>query len=50
MQNISRVLIIIATLTAVIGCSTTGSVPQNYYENYIHRGYPGPGISSPGGP
>jgi hypothetical protein len=31
---------------AVAGCSA-GPVPANYYENDIHRGYPGPGVTDP---
>jgi hypothetical protein len=30
----------------VAGCAS-GPVPANYYENDIHHGYPGPGVSDP---
>jgi hypothetical protein len=30
----------------VAGCAS-GPVPANYYENDIHHGYPGPGVTDP---
>jgi len=41
---IAAVCLLAALMAA--GCST-GPVPANYYENDIHRGYPGPGVTDP---
>jgi hypothetical protein len=46
MQKICVVLCLFLAALAVAGC-VSGPVPANYYENDIHHGYPGPGVSDP---
>jgi hypothetical protein len=43
-----RTLLLVLVLCGVAGCTGASSVPGNYYENDIHRGYPGPGVTDPG--
>jgi hypothetical protein len=46
MAKIAGLVCLILAAIAVGGCST-GRVPGNYYENDIHHGYPGPGVTDP---
>jgi hypothetical protein len=50
MKALITLAFILATLTlgvALSACSDDG-VGGDYYENETHRGYPGPGTTSPG--
>jgi hypothetical protein len=46
MRKISGILCLLLILAAVAAC-TNSPVPANYYENDIHHGYPGPGVTDP---
>ena len=40
---------LIALVMALGGCSSGWTPPPDYYENNLHHGYPGPGVTAPGG-
>jgi hypothetical protein len=46
MRKIAGFLCLMSVLFALAGCSNSPP-PANYYENDIHHGYPGPGVSDP---
>ena len=46
MRKIVAVACLLLAMMAAAACST-GPVPANYYENDIHHGYPGPGVTDP---
>jgi len=45
-QKLARFLLTISLTLQAVSCAT-GNPPTNYYENDIHHGYPGPGVSDP---
>lgn len=47
MRKIAGLLWLIALSLAAGACASSGPVPANYYENDIHHGYPGPGVTDP---
>ena len=49
MRALTALAVIVISLmlgVALTACSDDG-VGQDYYENNVHHGYPGPGINSP---
>ena len=46
MQRISWLFGFVLMLSVLWGCSDHPA-PANYYENDIHHGYPGPGVTDP---
>ena len=46
MRKMLALAVLLLALAAGASCSNA-PVPANYYENDIHRGYPGPGVTDP---
>jgi hypothetical protein len=46
MGKVRMVFCLFLAVLTLAGC-VSGPVPANYYENDIHHGYPGPGVSDP---
>ena len=40
-------LALLVMALAVAGCISAWQPPGSYYENDIHHGYPGPGVTDP---
>jgi hypothetical protein len=47
MRRTLAVVCLLLALAAIAACASNAPVPANYYENDIHHGYPGPGVTSP---
>jgi hypothetical protein len=46
MRKMLKAVCLLLALVAIAACSNA-PVPANYYENDIHHGYPGPGVTDP---
>jgi hypothetical protein len=48
MGKFLRLLCLSLVLASAAGCaSAPAPIPANYYENDLHHGYPGPGVTDP---
>jgi hypothetical protein len=47
MRKIAGLVSLMVIMAVLVGCQSAGPAPANYYENDIHHGYPGPGVTDP---
>jgi len=47
MWKLAGLTCLLLTIIGLAACAPSGRVPANYYENDLHHGYPGPGVTDP---
>jgi len=46
--SIALAIIVVSLMMGIVLTACSDDVGNDYYENETHRGYPGPGTTSPG--